>query len=300
MSGKIVVACLMNQRGVRVFATAAIAAMTALVFLPRPSVADEGGVSFWVPGIYGSLAAAPQQPGWSLGTVYYHTSVSASGNVAAAREVTVGRFSPTVNVDLNVKVGANLDLVLINPSYVFATPVLGGQLAVGIMGIVGHNHTSLDGTITAGVGPFSATRTGSFDSSLTGSGDLYPQVSLRWNQGVHNFMTYVTGDIPVGAYDPSRLANLGIGHGAIDGGAGYTYFNPKTGDEFSAVGGFTYNFKNTDTQYQNGVDFHLDGAFSKFCQNSSSSASSATRISRSRRTAALCQSWAASNRASPP
>ncbi len=73
-------------------------------------------------------------------------------------------------------------------------------------------------------------------------------------------MTYVTGDIPVGAYNSRRLANLGIGHGAIDGGAGYTYFNPQTGHEFSAVGGFTYNFKNTDTQYRNGVDFHLDGA----------------------------------------
>src|SRR6478752_3913372 len=89
--------------------------------------ADEGGVSFWLPGTYGSLAAVPQQPGWSLGTVYYHTSVSASGNVAAAREATVGRFNPTVNVDLNVKLHANVDLVLVNPSYVFATPVLGGQ-----------------------------------------------------------------------------------------------------------------------------------------------------------------------------
>ena len=190
--------------------------------------------------------------------------MSASGNAAAAREVTVGRFNPTVNVDLNVKVHANVDLVLVNPSYVFATPVLGGQLAVGMMGIVGRNNTSLDGTITAGVGPFTATRSGSFDSSLTGFGDLYPQASLRWNQGVHNFMTYVTGDIPVGAYNSRRLANLGIGHGAIDGGAGYTYFNPQTGHEFSAVGGFTYNFKNTDTQYRNGVDFHLDGAFSQF------------------------------------
>jgi hypothetical protein len=226
--------------------------------------ADEGGVSFWLPGIYGSLAATPQQPGSSFATVYYHTSVSASGNAAAAREVTVGRFNSTVNVDLNVNVHAKVDLVLLNPSYVFATPVLGGQLAVGMMGFFGRNSTSLDGTITAGVGPFSATRNGSFDSSLTGFGDLYPQAALRWNQGVHNFMTYVTGDIPVGAYDSSRLANLGIGHGAIDGGAGYTYFNPQTGHEFSAVGGFTYNFKNTDTQYQNGVDFHLDGAFSQF------------------------------------
>jgi hypothetical protein len=31
-------------------------------------------------------------------------------------------------------------------------------------------------------------------------------------------MVYGTGDIPVGDYDPRRLANLGIGHGAIDFG----------------------------------------------------------------------------------
>ena len=42
--------------------------------------ADEGGVSFWVPGFFGSLAAAPQQPGWSQANIYYHTNVSAGGD----------------------------------------------------------------------------------------------------------------------------------------------------------------------------------------------------------------------------
>ena len=55
----------------------------------------------------------------------------------------------------------------------------------------------------------------------------------------------------------SRLANLGLGHGAIDFGAGYTYFNPQTGNEFSAVAGATYNFKNTSSQYQNGIVYHF-------------------------------------------
>jgi hypothetical protein len=88
--------------------------------------------------------------------------------------------------------------------------------------------------------------------------------ALKWNAGVHNFMTYVTGDIPVGNYSSTSLANLGLGHGAIDGGGGYTYFNPATGHEFSAVAGFTYNFKNQTTQYQSGVDFHLDWGASQF------------------------------------
>ena len=99
---------------------------------------------------------------------------------------------------------------------------------------------------------------------MTGFGDLVPQFNVRWNAGVHNFMTYVTGNLTVGTYEQARLINLGIGHNAIDAGGGYTYFNPQTGHEFSAVLGFTYNFENTHTQYQNGVDMHLDWGASQF------------------------------------
>src|SRR6185437_6431341 len=56
---------------------AAIPSVFAMVLFSQCALADEGGVSFWVPGFYGSLAATPQQPGWSLATIYYHTSVSA-------------------------------------------------------------------------------------------------------------------------------------------------------------------------------------------------------------------------------
>ena len=67
-------------------------------------------------------------------------------------------------------------------------------------------------------------------------------------------MTYVTGDLPVGDYNSASLANIGIGHGAVDSGGGYTYFDPQSGHELSAVLGFTYNLLNPSTQYQNGVD----------------------------------------------
>jgi hypothetical protein len=100
--------------------------------------------------------------------------------------------------------------------------------------------------------------------SITGGTDLYPAASLAWNKGNDNWMTYLTGDIPAGAYQSSRLANLGIGHGAIDGGGGYTYLNDKTGLEFSGVAGVTYNWENTHSNYKNGVDSHLDWALSQF------------------------------------
>ena len=129
-------------------------------------------------------------------------------------------------------------------------------------GAFGHSNASIDGTLTASVGPLTITRQATI--ALPGIADLYPTATIQWNQGVHNFMTYVTGDIPVGTYSLDRLANFGIGHGAIDGGAGYTYFNPQTGQEFSAVTGLTYNFKNTETDYQNGIDWHLDWGASQF------------------------------------
>jgi len=232
--------------------------------LSGTAYADESGVSFWLPGQFGSLAAAPQVPGWSAAAIYYHTTVGASGNVAAAKQIQIGRFPANVNVNLNASVNAQADLSILNTAYTFAPPVLGGQLQIGVTGIFGRNSTTIDGTLTTVVGPLVGTRTGSISDSITSVGDLYPMASLRWNAGVNNFMTYLTGDIPVGAYDPTRLSNLGIGHAAIDSGGGYTYFNPATGHEFSAVAGFTYNFKNHDTQYQNGIDFHLDWGMSQF------------------------------------
>jgi hypothetical protein len=77
-------------------------------------------------------------------------------------------------------------------------------------------------------------------------------------------MIYGMGDIPVGTYNSTRLANTGIGHGAADAGGGYTYFNPQSGNEFSFVTGLTYNLVNYSTGYQNGLDWHLDWGASHF------------------------------------
>jgi hypothetical protein len=52
-------------------------------------------------------------------------------------------------------------------------------------------------------------------------------------------------------------------------------------NNFSDVGGFTYNFKNTATQTQNGIDFHFDWVHRTFCPNNSLSAWSDMPINRS-------------------
>jgi hypothetical protein len=248
------------------FATALFSLIIAASCATESARADEDGVSFWIPGFFGSLAAAPQQPGWSLTAINYYTNVSASGNAAVAREITIGQFNPNINISVNAHVHAEFDAGFVIPTYVFATPVLGGQAAFNLLMGYGNNNTSLNATATAttAVPAGSITRSVALEQDTTGFADLIPMFVDRWNAGVNNYMAYITGDIPVGLYSSSNLANIGLGHGAIDGGVGYTYFNPKTGHEFSAVLGFTGNFENQSTGYTSGIDSHLDWGASQF------------------------------------
>lgn len=218
--------------------------------MSAPARADEGGISFWLPGQFGSLAAAPGTPGWSFATLYYHTSVEGGGG-------------KTFNRGGNVVVGieGRGDLVAFAPSYIFQTPVLGAQAAVSAMAISGRSWAAVDATLT---GPLGNTISGHRDQAIYGFADVFLQGSLKWNFGVHNVMTYLMGNIPIGAYDSTRLANLGLGHAAIDWGGGYTYFNPQSGHEFSVVTGFTFNFENPDTDYRNGTAWHVDWGASQF------------------------------------
>jgi hypothetical protein len=239
-------------------------AVTLALLSPTPSRADQGGISFWLPGAFGSLAATPGQPGWGLGTVYYHTSVRAGGDVAGSRAIRLGNRTTNLTVNLDARLNAAVDAIMVAPSYTFATPVLGGQLAVNVLALVGNSQTTIDANITGALGPIGFATSRTISDSLFSSADLFPQATLKWNHGVHNTMVYGMTNLPVGDYDPNRLVNLGLGHWAIDGGFGYTYFNPNAGNEFSFVTGMTYNFENRDLEYRNGINWHLDWGASKF------------------------------------
>jgi hypothetical protein len=228
--------------------------------------ADEGGVSFWVPGFFGSLAASPLVPGFSYANIYYHASVKAGGDVAFARQVTRGNIMANFSGNLNATINADVNLYMAVPSYTFAQPFLGGQATVLALIPYGRAKGSVDATLTGnlGLGGPGFTISGGRTDQIDGFGDLGGQFNVRWNAGVHNYMTYVATNFTTGLYDPTRLAILGLGHNAVDAGGGYTYLNPQTGIEFSSVLGFTYNFENPHTQYQNGVNMHLDIATSRF------------------------------------
>ena len=173
----------------------------SLGFAGVPALADEGGVSFWLPGQFASFAAAPAASGWSLGTVYFHSSVDASRSKSfpLGGQVVGG-------------IDARADLIFVAPTYTFAEKIAGGQAAISLVGAYGRSRVSADVFATDALGASVST---SESDTTRGGADLYPLGTLKWNFGVHNTMAYAMADIPVGSYRAGRLANIGIGHAAM-------------------------------------------------------------------------------------
>jgi len=209
--------------------------------------ADEGGTSFWLPGQFGSFAALPSDPGWSLASVYFHSDADADRSVYSTKGT---------NLTLGLDVKQNV--LLLSPTYVFSDPLWGGQAAINLTAIYGRADVNVDAVIHQNDIVKNA------NDSMTAFGDLYPYASLRWNEGNNNTMVYVMAGIPTGKYDASRLVSIGSNHWALDLGGAYTYFNEKTGYEFSVTGGVTYNWENPDTDYRSGIDGHIDWGASAF------------------------------------
>lgn len=221
--------------------------LVGLCIFSASSEADEGGVPFWLSGQYAAMAAVPMSAGWSLVALPYIYS----GNADKSKLFQHGQ---SVNAGLNTRES----LALIQLGYVGEEKILGGQPYIGFGWGPGTNTTSASVSVTHPNIELNRSNT------LGGGTDIYPLASLTWNQGNNNYKTYITGDIPVGAYSPTSLSSVGIGHGAVDAGGGYTYLNSTTGLEFSGVLGATYNLINNQTNYQNGIDSHLDWSVSQF------------------------------------
>ena len=135
-----------------------VVAMSVAVTAPSASFADEGGVSFWYPGTYGSLAAERQEPGWSLSIIDYHATVSAEGFTGGPPAMGNGNYNE------------HTDQVMFGPTYVFATPFLGAQVSVGMSSLYGRDSVSLTGLTGAGAIPESFAPADNISESATGFG----------------------------------------------------------------------------------------------------------------------------------
>lgn len=208
--------------------------------------ADEGGVSFWLPGQLGSFSAIAPSPGFTLPLVSYYYE----GDIGAAVQLPLGNL-----------LGAGLETTFfaqfIVPTWAPERTILGAQPALSLTIIPARSSSSA----TISLNNLAVRRS----DSVTGFADLFPMAQLFWSDdSSHHWMAYVQAGIPVGSYDPNRLSNLGAGHGAIDIGGGYTYLNETSGLEFSISSGLTANFRNDDTGFKNGTNWHVDVGVAQF------------------------------------
>jgi len=106
------------------------AALLMLGSMSGAAYADESGVSYWLPGRFGSLAATPQEPGWSMAAVYYHTSVGRGrrSKTDPDRQIPVNRER---QFQCQPERAGRSDTAQ-SPTYTFGTPVLGGLFMVAL------------------------------------------------------------------------------------------------------------------------------------------------------------------------
>jgi hypothetical protein len=67
-------------RAVRAGRNPVLAATVAVLLVARPAAADEGA-SLWIPGQFSSLAAVPNEPGYSVPLVYYHAAAQRNWSI---------------------------------------------------------------------------------------------------------------------------------------------------------------------------------------------------------------------------
>ena len=233
---------------------AACTACGGLLLASASASADEGATGVWLSGQFSSFAAVPAAPGFSLPLVYYHGDASAS----ASKEFLIGG-------QLVAGMDVLQDFVFFTPTWAMEHALLGAQLEASLSWAVGSVRVKVDGVLSQCTGTqCTAVLSGSQSGSQSGGTDLYPMVALKWVQGNNHNTAYLLANVPTGAYQLERLANLGLNHWALDGGYGYTYLDETKGHEFSLVAGVTYNFENPATHYRSGLDSHLDLSFSRF------------------------------------
>ena len=181
------------------------------------------------------------------GTYVTHVSAYYEGKIEGP--VTIGR---TV---LDVATEAKFFSQAVNVLYVPERKVLGGNFGASITVPVGHIEIGAQVT-----GPLGNT----VEQSVAGAGlgDISGRLQLGWMpHAAFAHTIYVQTVAPTGRYDANGLQpNIGLNRPGIDTGWGFTWTIPSAKLQINGAVGVTFNFENTATDYQSGIDFHAEWA----------------------------------------
>ena len=207
--------------------------------------AAEGGAGVYLLGTMGPQTGIMPEKGF-YGTNYnYFYNAKAS----AASE---GGY---VRANLEVDVYSNFTSL----TYVTDHEVAGGQYGVAAFIPLVYAKYNADITILT---------TRNYKDDEFGLGDIIlTPLLLGWHRGNSHFMGIGNLYLPTGSYDNGTGINLGKNRYALEPALGYTYLNEENGRELSLGMGYTINFKNSDTNYTSGDEFHVDALAAQHLPN---------------------------------
>jgi hypothetical protein len=219
----------------------------ALALAPN-LIAEEGGSGHYSPGQNASFI--DELPGYpSLAVINYFTYYD--GSVGGSRSLPLGG---------NLAASANAHVYVDTVAAIYETPLrlLGGNYAAGLA--IPFGSMTVEGNITH-TGPLGRERTGRASDTSSGLGDLtiYPFI-LGWTNGTDfKYDARLGIYAPSGAYEKGALANLGKNFWTFEPTLSFSWLSSKIGTEVTLFAGMDFNTENTATDYQTGVEFHLDG-----------------------------------------
>uniref|UniRef100_UPI0038530DE9 SphA family protein n=1 Tax=Paenochrobactrum sp. BZR 201-1 TaxID=3378075 RepID=UPI0038530DE9 len=219
--------------------------MTTGLLFCQTAVAAEKGTGFYLLGTKGPLAAVLPNPGWYLQNDTYYYNAGAGGSEKLPVAGTVG---------LGIRAHAIIDM----PTLLWSTPyeIGGGRLALAVTAPFGRESIDADFLF----GPFS----GDVKGSNTAIGDPIFTAMLGWNQGNWHWSVNGMLNVPIGDYDRNALSNIAFHHWGGDVSVAATWLNPTLGLDVSGVLGFSFNGKNSVTEYRTGTEMHIEGAISQY------------------------------------
>jgi hypothetical protein len=209
----------------------------AVLLLPAPALAVEGGVSPYAKGFGGFMAGVLAPAGTYASYIFYYLHGSAG---AVAR-----------NDIAELNVGASADLHLLEGTWVTDAPFLGGRYGASLA--VSYLDTGLNATLALPMGAQQAKlHTGGVSDSL-----LSP-IILGWDSGNWHWNTDLLIYVPTGAYHTTQQLNVGKNIWAFMPQVGVTWFDPQSGWDISGQLTYVTMTRNDATDYQSGDILHFD------------------------------------------
>ena len=224
----------------------AILVTTAL--FAAPALATEGGSGAYLLGTRDSFAGIVPPPG----TYVSVDAVSISGD------------APLIAIGGVVAVDPSIDVLVtkVNFTHSFEEKVLGGRFAVTLTQPIVTGDFKFNGTAGGGLGI-------SVKDSNIGLGDTTITPGLGFDKGNSHWAIQTSFFLPTGYWEPARInprtrtldvLSFGKNRFAVQPVVNYTYFNPKSGFEFSTSWSVLFSARNEATDYQTAPEANIEAA----------------------------------------